>query len=66
MPSDSSSLRNTLERMGLNPEAVDLDWTARIARQTEEIISALRSEPGFSSAEPLYQPERQPRRSSGS
>jgi len=66
MQSDPSSLRNTLARMGLKPEAIDLDRTARIARQTEEIISALRSEPGFGSAEPLYQPERQPGRGSGS
>jgi hypothetical protein len=61
----ATTLREALTLMGLDADAVDLDWIARIMAQTEDTIAALRSEPGFASEEPLFKPEQQPGHSGG-
>ncbi len=53
-------LRDQLLRLGLAPDAVDLEWTADITLKTEQVILAVLSQSDAASASPLFQPERQP------
>jgi len=56
-PDTAEEIRQRLLLLGLEPERVDLAWIARIKADVEASIAALRSEPGFAAALPMFRPE---------
>ena len=56
-PETIDEIRIRLAALGLDPARVDLAWIAKIKADVEASIAALRTEPGFAAASPLFRPE---------
>ena len=49
-PLSAEAVRAILERLGLDPNGVDLEWIARVKHDTEQRIAEYRNGPAFAAA----------------